>query len=69
MKSFQEYLTVKQAAKVLGVAPITLRRWDNTGRLESRRHPINGYRLYDRTSLNRLLEKINVFKNRSGKWA
>ena len=59
MKTFQEYLTVKQAAKVLGVSPITLRRWGNTGRLESRRHPINGYRLYDRKALGRLLEKIN----------
>lgn len=59
MKTFDQYLTVKQAARVLGVAPITLRRWDKTGRLESRRHPINGYRLYDRKSLSRLLEKIN----------
>ncbi|OGS05159.1 MAG: MerR family transcriptional regulator [Elusimicrobia bacterium RIFCSPLOWO2_12_FULL_59_9] len=60
MKTFQEYLTIKQAARILGVAPITLRRWDNTGRLESRRHPINRYRLYDRKALTRLLEKINA---------
>jgi len=59
MKTFQEYLTVKEAAQLLGVAPITLRRWDNKGRLESRRHPINKYRLYDRKALTRLLEKIN----------
>lgn len=59
MKTFQEYLTVKQAAAVLGVSPITIRRWDKTGRLESRRHPINGYRLYDRKTLGQLLEKIN----------
>ncbi len=59
MKSFEEFLTVKEAAKVLGVAPITLRRWDKIRRLESRRHPINGYRLYDRKALAELLEKIN----------
>jgi excisionase family DNA binding protein len=59
MKTFEQYLTVKEAAKVLGVAPITLRRWDRTRRLESRRHPINGYRLYDRKALTQLLEKVN----------
>ncbi|MBI3552705.1 MAG: MerR family DNA-binding transcriptional regulator [Elusimicrobia bacterium] len=59
MKTFEQYLTVKEAAKVLGVAPITLRRWDRTHRLESRRHPINGYRLYDPKMLTKLLEKIN----------
>lgn len=60
MKTFEEFLTVKEAARILGVAPITLRRWDNAGRLESRRHPINGYRLYDRQALTRLLEKLNA---------
>lgn len=59
MKTFEQYLTVKEASKILGVAPITLRRWDKKRRLESRRHPINGYRLYDRKMLTRLLEKIN----------
>jgi DNA-binding transcriptional MerR regulator len=59
MKTFEQYLTVKEASKVLGVAPITLRRWDKKRRLESRRHPINGYRLYDLKILTRLLEKIN----------
>ena len=59
MKAFKEYLTVKEAADVLGVAPITLRRWDGAGRLSCRRHPINGYRLYDRRTLTRLLKKVN----------
>lgn len=60
MKNFREYVTVKEAAKVLGVSPVTLRRWDSAGKLESRRHPINGYRLYDRKILQNLLEAINA---------
>jgi len=55
MKSFSEYLTIDQAAKLLGVTKTTLRRWDNSGKLKSNRHPINKYRLYKREDLEALL--------------
>ena len=32
-----------------GVSKDTLRRWDRAGKLEARRHPITGYRLYPAT--------------------
>jgi excisionase family DNA binding protein len=57
MDNFEEYLTVKEAAKVLGVAILTLHRWDVSGKLKARRHPINHYRLYKKSELERLLKK------------
>lgn len=48
MKKFNEYLTISQAAALLGVSGNTLRNWEETGKLSVRRHPINGYRLYDK---------------------
>ncbi|SHE53331.1 site-specific DNA-methyltransferase (adenine-specific) [Arenibacter palladensis] len=53
------YLTVSQAADVIGVSSATLRRWDKAGKFESFRHPINNYRVYDEASVNALKTKIN----------
>ena len=51
-------LTVGSAAEMLGVSPDTLRNWDRAGKLRARRHPINGYRLYDYEELHTLLLEI-----------
>ncbi|MBI4370134.1 MAG: MerR family DNA-binding transcriptional regulator [Elusimicrobia bacterium] len=59
MKTLREYVTVKKAAEILGVSSLTLRRWDNKGKLISQRHPINRYRLYDRKKLVQLLKNVN----------
>ena len=48
MTNLKEYLTVKEAAKFLGISTMTLRRWDNGKKLQAKRHPINNYRLYNR---------------------
>ena len=32
--------------------------WDRQGKLKARRHPINGYRLYERAALRRLIDAI-----------
>ncbi len=53
-----EYLTVGEAAEVLGVSPWTLRHWDRTGKMKSYRHPVNRYRLYRREDLVALLDRI-----------
>ena len=42
-----DYLTVKEASQILGVNPETLRRWDNSGKLKTKRHPMNNYRIYN----------------------
>lgn len=52
------YLTVGEAAEQLGVSRSTLRNWDKAGKLRPYRHPVNGYRLYLREELERLLGQI-----------
>jgi len=53
-----DYLTVGEAAEQLSVSRSTLRNWDKAGRLRPYRHPVNGYRLYLREELERLLGQI-----------
>jgi len=47
------YLTIKEAAKILGITPLTLRNWDKSGRLKAFRHPVNRYRLYKKGDLEK----------------
>ena len=53
-----DYLQIKAAAALLGVAPNTLRNWDRTGKIQVYRHPVNNYRLYKKADLQRLLASI-----------
>ncbi len=57
MVKLNNYMTVKEAARFLGVSPMTLRRWDNEDKLKAIRHPINNYRLYERKRLERILKE------------
>lgn len=52
------FLSIKDASQRLGVHPDTLRRWVRLGKVHCRRHPINGYRLFDMVELDRLLGQI-----------
>jgi len=54
-RQFNGYLTVKEAARYLGVSPATLRNWDRAGKLTPCRHPVNDYRLYRKEDLERIL--------------
>lgn len=53
-----DFLTIAQAAAFLGVCASTLRNWDRSGKMKSRRHPLNGYRLYRRKDLQRLIDQL-----------
>ena len=55
---FGQFLTVGRAAKLVGVSASTLRNWDRSGKLRAYRHPMNGYRLYRREELERLLSQL-----------
>ncbi len=55
MNKLSDYLTVKQAADYIGVCAETLRRWDRSGKLKGIRHPLNGYRLYQKEDLKQVL--------------
>jgi len=58
-QKFEDYLTVSEAARLLGISPSTLRNWDRNGKLTARRHPINNYRLYRRQELVGLLKEAS----------
>jgi len=46
MQTNSEYVTVKDAAEMLGISPNTLRSWGASGAIVEYRHPVNNYRLY-----------------------
>ncbi len=50
--------TVSEAAKILGVSPDTIRRWDKRKMIKSYRSSLN-HRLFDINEINRLNKKIN----------
>jgi excisionase family DNA binding protein len=52
-------MTIGEAALVLGVSEMTLRRWDKAGKFKARRHPINRYRVYKRAEVLRLRARID----------
>ncbi len=62
-----EYLTIGQAAEVLGVSKETLRRWDKAGKFISSRHPINNYRVYTKTQVHQFLKGLSTPKDQSDK--
>lgn len=54
----KNYLTIKEAAKILGVTPLTLRNWDKSGKFLASRHPISNYRTYKMEKIEKLLKEI-----------
>jgi DNA-binding transcriptional MerR regulator len=58
-KARPRLLTIKQAAEILGVAEVTLRRWDALGKFKAKRHPMNAYRLYAERDVVRLRDRID----------
>lgn len=53
-----EFLTIKQVSKILGVTPLTLRNWDRSGKFEASRHPINNYRVYKRSDVEAFVQEL-----------
>ena len=58
MLASEGYLQVKDAAALLGVSPNTIRAWGAEGKVPEYRHPVNNYRLYKRTELERILADV-----------
>lgn len=59
MAETKALLTVKQAARFLGVADNTLRNWDAAGAIPVQRHPANHYRLFAIADLEKIRTEIN----------
>ncbi len=57
MEKLDGYFRIKEAAVYLGVAANTLRNWGRDGKISEHRHPMNNYRLYKKSELDRLLRQ------------
>lgn len=59
------YFSIKEAAEILGVSPLTLRNWDKAGKFKAQRHPMNNYRVYKLSALEHVIEDIEGGTNKS----
>lgn len=59
MEKLDDFLRIKEAAEYLGVSPNTLRNWGREGKFTELRHPMNNYRLYKKSDLDRVLRKLS----------
>ena len=57
MPKLDEYVRIAEAATHLGVCRNTLRNWGRTGKIPEYRHPVNNYRLFKISDLDKLLRK------------
>jgi excisionase family DNA binding protein len=58
MTKLSEYMHTAEAAEYLGVHHNTIRKWAARGDIPMHRNPLNGYRLFKRTDLDKLLKKV-----------
>lgn len=66
MKNLSDYMSVSEAAEFIGVAPLTLRNWDKSGKLKAVRNPMNGYRMYEKETLEKFLSQIQEKEAQNG---
>lgn len=59
------YFSIKEAAEILGVSPLTLRNWDKSGKFKAARHPMNNYRVYKLSALEDIINDIEGGTNKS----
>ena len=57
MPKLDEYVRIAEAAEYLGVCRNTVRNWGRTGKIPEYRHPVNNYRLFKVSDLDKLLRK------------
>ena len=60
-----QFIKIKDAAKVLGVSIPTLRNWDTSSKLKAHRHPFNNYRVYKLSSLEEVIRDIEGSTSKS----
>ena len=61
----RKYISIKDAAALLGVTPLTLRNWDKKGILTAYRNPVNNYRVYRMDQIELFQRRIENSKNKS----
>ena len=58
MTKLDDFVTIRQAAKFLGVSLNTLRNWHRDAKIPVYRNPVSNYRLFKKTDLEELLRQI-----------
>lgn len=58
----KKFLTVREVAQLLNVTPLTVRNWDQKGKLIAYRHPVNNYRLYRIEDVELIIRQIDQSK-------
>jgi DNA (cytosine-5)-methyltransferase 1 len=59
----KKFLTVNEVARLVGVTPLTVRNWDQKGKLRAYRNPVNNYRMYKIEEVESLLKQIEHSKD------
>jgi DNA (cytosine-5)-methyltransferase 1 len=59
----KKFLTVNDVARLVGVSPLTVRNWDQKGKLRAYRNPVNNYRMYKIEEVEALLKQIERSKD------
>ena len=54
----KKLISIKEAATMLGVTPLTLSNWDKAGKLKPMRHPMNNYRVYKTEDIENILKDM-----------
>ena len=54
----ENFISIKDASKKLGVTKLTLRNWDKQGKLVAFRHPMNNYRVYEKDDIEKIINQI-----------
>jgi len=62
-----KYVTIKNAAKLLHVTPLTLRNWDRKGVLKPYRNPANNYRYYRLEQIEAFLRQVEQSRAKHAK--
>ena len=59
-----KYYKIKEFAEMIGVSPITLRRWDENGKLKCHHKTPSGYRMYSEEQFNEYMKGKPVAKHK-----
>lgn len=65
MEKKEIYFSIKEASEILGVSTLTLRNWDKSGKFRPQRHPMNNYRVYKLSAIEKIIDDIENNTNRS----
>ena len=63
----KKFLTVREVARLVGVTPLTVRNWDQKGKLVAYRNPMNNYRLYKVEDVEVLMRMIEQSRQKTRK--